>query len=67
MAQLADAADLGSVICGFDFHREHLAIMANGSCAMKMVGQVGVGKERPTGSTAVGKKSVTRNEVGKTE
>ena len=24
VAQLADAADLGSVICGFDFHREHL-------------------------------------------
>ncbi len=61
VAQLADAADLGSVICGFEFHREHSAIMANGSCVMKMAGRVGVGIERPTGSAAEGKKTVTRN------
>lgn len=35
--------------------------MANGSCAMKMAGRVGVGIERPTGSAAEGKKTVTRN------
>ena len=35
--------------------------MANGSCTMKMAERVGAGIERPAGSTAVGKKSATRN------
>ena len=48
-------------LCGFDFHRGYSAIMANGSCVMKMTGRVGVGIERPTGSAAEGKKTVTRN------
>ena len=41
---------------------------ANGSCFASVRDgkrRVGVGKERPTGSTAVGKKSDSRNESGK--
>ena len=39
--------------------------MANGSCVNKMIRRVGADIERSAGSTAVGKKSAKRNELGK--